>query len=468
MSMQKLSDIRQRGLIPAKRHDAFLLALLLALLINGLFYVIQAILPQLLLLFTLLGVTPRPLPPEEEKQIPFVLVDPESLSEEIREDLTIDAEAAASREARQTEEVELDLPEDTTYRAEGVEELFSAPEGSPGLPSPEGNVNEEPAEPEQPSPEEAEPVEEPPVEEPPEQVEPEPTPEPEPALPDLPDIEPLPEIAEEPPPPEPPPEMPPEPAPEQIPEPEPEQIVQEWTAPLEPDPEPPPPEPVVEPLPEMPVEPVPDAPDLASLPITPDGFIDSSTQELLRVLETPPERQIEEPPERPVVQPTPVPVEQPERIIEPEQPEPPRRPDRQRQPPFKKIGGEPNRAGSPPRRATESKALLLDDDASLRYLQSEWGKYMTKVGIQLQESLNRQIGMSPIAYSAGQIKLRFGINPDGTLAFRETVYYDGSLEAERLMSERMIKEAAPFDPLTPEMLKDLPYFQNITVLVTLF
>jgi hypothetical protein len=135
---------------------------------------------------------------------------------------------------------------------------------------------------------------------------------------------------------------------------------------------------------------------------------------------------------------------------------------------FKKIGSAnpPSGGGTPLRRSRETAVKLIGEDASMRILQHRWGPYMAKVARQLQESLNRQMILNPLIYSTGQIKLRFGIAPDGKLSFYETVFALDSMEAERILSERMLREAAPFDPLTPDMQKD-ENFQNLTVVVHL-
>ena len=53
--MPRSDKIRNYGLIPERRHDAFLLALLLALALNAAFFAIQAIIPRIASLLQLLG-----------------------------------------------------------------------------------------------------------------------------------------------------------------------------------------------------------------------------------------------------------------------------------------------------------------------------------------------------------------------------------------------------------------------------
>ncbi|MCD8350965.1 MAG: hypothetical protein LUC93_10190, partial [Planctomycetaceae bacterium] len=126
--MARIDRIRNNGAIPERRHDAFLLALLLAVAINIAFFAVQAILPTLAHLLQLLGPEPA-LQQQEEEQMPFVLVDPSFLDEEVTPDDAA-AESFLNRDARQTQET--DLPEDQPFIEEGVEEILSPPEGSMG------------------------------------------------------------------------------------------------------------------------------------------------------------------------------------------------------------------------------------------------------------------------------------------------------------------------------------------------
>ena len=103
----------------------------------------------------------------------------------------------------------------------------------------------------------------------------------------------------------------------------------------------------------------------------------------------------------------------------------------------------------------------------MRLLAHRYGEYMEKVARQLQESLNRVVMLSPLEYTRGNAKIRFGIAADGSLAYFETEYPgEGALVNVRLTSEQMLREAAPFDPPTEEMLAD-PNFQKMSVTVFL-
>ncbi len=490
MSMVRLSELRKKGVIPAKQHDAFLLALLLAVLANIAFFIVQALLPKIALLISLLGATPAP-PPDLDKQMPFVLVDP-SLFQEVDPNLPAEAEGSVSREASQTEE-RPDLPEDSPFVQQGADLILTAPEGTLDPPAPQGNapqdqdaqnepisdqqLTDQPEEVAEQLPDEAlpelpqlldepEPIaEQQPAEQPQQEVVPEnevPEPMVEPTLQDVPPPAPEPE-----PQPEPQPEPEPEPAPEPQPEPEPVQ---------EPVPEPEP-EPIVEPettpiaeetLPEETPDTPTDMLNLAMLPISPEGFIDPQPSESLS-------RPPVEPAELPQqlqqrlepAPPEPQQLQQPQPLQPPVPPAQPPQPQRDRpQPVFKKIGGENRATGAPLRRNQETSIKFIGEEASMRILQHRWGQYMAKVARQLQESLNRQMILSPTLYSTGQVKIRFGIAPDGSLSFYRTEFPLDSMEAERILSERMLKEAAPFDPLTAEMQKD-ENFQNMTVVVNL-
>ncbi len=470
--MAKPSRIRSRGAIPERQHDAFLLALLLAILINGAGFALQAILPKIALLLRLLGPQPAAMRQEEEATYPFVLVDPSLLTEEVDPDQLTEAESTVDRRARQTEATP-NLPDELAYRDEGLDQILTAQEGNPGpgessLQAP-GDASAPPSPDQADSPEQSEnPDESPPVE--PEQpAEPvEPAPPAEPAAPEPPP-EPMPDPPAEPAQPSEAIEQPPE-APETPEPPAPE-------TPSEPPPEPPEerpdlPEPAAE-LQEPEAEERPDTSpqviDLAALPLSADGIFspESSTREerLYRRPESPP-RQLQTT--------SPTPREQPleRRTVQPSdqanaQTAAPGRP--RSQPTFKRIGGGSVAGGAPPRRNTSSGVRLLDSDANMALLASRYGEYMAKVARQLQASLNREMVLNPTGYTSGQVKIRFGISPDGRITFQETMFpSDGSLPAERMMSERMLREAGPFDPFPPNMMRDVELFQKLTVVVNLY
>ncbi|MDR1611500.1 MAG: hypothetical protein LBT97_01825 [Planctomycetota bacterium] len=449
--MTRLSEFRRRGAIPARRHDAFLLALLLSLALCAAGFALQEFLPRLAAIISLIAPNPAPVE-EEEYAPPFVLVDP-SLVDAAVSDLPAEAEGNVSRLARQAAD-RPDLPAGSATMEEGVDVVLTAPEGNPGADVPAGNSDQDLVPPET------------------ARVEPEAPPESGAATdPGLrfrqPELPPLPEMT-----PEPERETPP-PAfdtPPPLPEPVPTETI--------PEPEPPPPalpEPEPEPIPEAASGPVREAEpaisdpddfvDLAMLPPVPEGFVNQST------------RTVNDRAAEPLAPP---PAESPPRLrpdelaVPPAAPpspdaSPPRTPDlppARPRPTFKKLGSEANRAGAPRRRNRESSVKLLGDDASMRILQHRYGAYMEKVARQLQESLNRQAVLNPAGYNRGQVKIRFGIAPDGSLSYWETIYAAEGMDAERILSERTVIEAAPFDPLTPEMRKD-ENFQKLTVTVNL-
>lgn len=521
--MAKISGIRKHGAIPDRQHDAFLLALLLALFINIAFFAVQALIPKIAMLIKLLGPerqTTRLAEPAEP-ELPFVLVDPSLFDEEPDPDQASEAMSDINRIARQTAATP-DLPEGAAYREEGIEELLSLPEGNPGpaisypqspseLRMPEaGAPAESPDSPEEA--EEAAPVPDlPEVREIPDQP-------PEEPLAPLEDIEPLPE-AEQPPAPEAPPEPPqeaPQEAPRELPpEPEsepatmPEPLPEASSEPLpepardipsQPDPEPHPlesePAAAADPLEEAtPADIAAETAEIAEIPVdemeqielamAPRVRDDSPDPRTRRLEETstrdryipppPPERlERRERPAEPVPEPGP---RQPNRARQPRQamePAPePRESRPRRQPVFRKIGprgeqgGGSVAGGAPPRKSTGTSVNMIDADPSMALLAHRYGPYMRKLVEQLQASLLRQIILNPSAYSRGQVKIRFGISPDGTLTYYDTIFPLDSLEAERLMSERMLMEAAPFEPLTPQMQAD-ELFQKMTVIVNLF
>lgn len=475
--MARYTRLRNHGAIPERQHDAFLLSLLLALVFSVGVFVLQALMPTIVFLMQLLGPEPAPPQPEPES-MPFVLVDYDYPDEELDPEKA-EAESNLTRQARQTEAAE-DLPEDRPTVEEGVDEILTNQAGNPGLAAASAANESEEITPE-PEPEidasEAEPVPEP---------ESDPSP-PEPELPELPEVaevEPVPEQLQFEPPPAPLPEEMPEPSPEPEPvaEPPPAPIPEpalEPEPPPEPDSEPEPePEPIPGPLPEPEVEPEPEPPepepepvaemiDLAALPMSAEGFFDPETRRLEERA-----RQVPEPPQR-QVRPEEF-YQPPQQVQQPVQPQQPQQPSEaaesgrpRRQPTFRRIGGASSAGGAPPRRNTGSAVRLIDADNNMAILAHRYGPYMKKVAAALQASLLRQIVLSPMAYSQGQVRIRFGISPDGTLTYYDTVFPVDGLDAERVLSERMLREAAPFDPLTPEMQRD-DLFQKMSVIVTLY
>lgn len=507
--MARIDKIRNHGTIPERRHDAFLLALLLALAINIAFFAALALIPKLAYLLQLLGPEPALQQPQEEETLPFILVNDDMEDEEVDPENAA-AESFISRNARQ-EEATPDLPEDQPFVPEGVEELLTPPEGSSGpeqgthdapeAPASEAEPTEEveadqqhesagedtPAEDysETPEPEAAPPEElsAPAEPQPPPEPEPEPIPEPEPEPPPEAPPEPPPEPVEEwmPRPPEELPEPEPQPEPEPVPEPPPEPEPFEE---LPPEPEELPPEPLP-PEPEPQPDPAAEMIDLAALPLSPEGFFDPQTQyleELARQsqpLPPPPPQWREPPPE--VYQPA-IPAPQPEayRMPEPEpQPQQSAQQPRDRtgrpQPTFRRIGGASSAASTPsvsggsPRRVNRNTGVnLLDSDPNMKVLEHRYGQYMRKLARLLQESLNREVMLNPTYYTRGQSRIYFSIAADGSLAYYDTQYpAPGELDYVRITSERTVVNAGPFEKPTQEMLDD-PLFKRMSLTVNLY
>lgn len=492
--MAKVTRIRDRGAIPERRHDAFLLALLLAVSLNVAFFALQALIPKIANLLQVLG--PEAAVPKEEEHYPFILVNDSLLEEELDPLLEPHALSDRARDARQVDD-QSDLPIDRPQEEEGVEELLSFPPGNPGPAelSPEqipGEIQETPAPDEEDSPSETEEPSEPQENSEPDEFQDLPE---APEVPEaieqmeIPEIEELPELSEPPPEleplPEPPPESEPLPEPPQeIPEPEPIAEPQPFILPIpEPEevPESPPVEepledlqPYPEPVPveEMPeIDPTPyadpalDMVDLASLPIDPEGFMDPQTRLLEEIAlrsPTTPSAWPEPPQEQYVSQ-----QYQPPQAYQQPQPERPRssRSGRSEPPPIKQLGGGAQRGGTPQQRNRSSRVNLLDSDSNMRVLAHRYGAYMRKLQMQLQESLNRVVRLNPTSYNRGNARLQFTIAADGTLAAYIT--QDHTLESVRMISETTLREAAPFDPPTQEMLQD-PLFQRMTLTVNLY
>ncbi|MCC8108566.1 MAG: hypothetical protein LIQ30_05860, partial [Planctomycetes bacterium] len=126
-----MNKIRNRGVIPERRHDAFLLALLLAVSMNVAFFAVQAILPHLAYLLQALGPEARmaePIPEEEE--LPFILVDPSLLDDDVPPE-NPDTMSTVTMTAKQNSESP-DIPEDSAYIPEGVDEILTPEPGNPG------------------------------------------------------------------------------------------------------------------------------------------------------------------------------------------------------------------------------------------------------------------------------------------------------------------------------------------------
>ncbi len=491
--MPGLDSIRNNGRIPERRHDAFLLALLLAIGINVAFFALQALLPHLSALLQALGARPAE---QVEETFPFVLVDPSFLDEEPPETAP-SATAAVNRAARQEAVAPADGEE--VYRPEGVREQLLMEEGNPGEIDPgmdsagvpeieeSGDASQSDGEesPEETTPEPAEPTE---PAEPAEPVEPaqEPT---EPAEPvEAPPPEPQPEPVPEPPPEPPPP--PPEPLPEPAPLPEPPPPV-ELPEELLPPPEPPEPEPQ-EPAEQPEILPDPaeaELIDLAMLPVSERGLFDpqpsrpeTRSEPLPPAQPTPPvaapmpdqfaETEIFT--ARPTPQPT-QPVEaRPEAVPDPSQPNRPVRPPARPRtantpaPTFRRLGGAGTAGGAPPRRSVSGRRVDIFDDPYMALLRDRYPEYMTKLARMLQDSLNRTMVFYPNYYATGQALLLFRIAPEGVIEWYETQYpVDGSDDTLRSISERTLLEAGPFDPPPAAMLAD-PAFQRMSLTVNIY
>ncbi len=448
--MAKISRLRNRGAIPERQHDAFLLALLLAVSINIGIFALQAILPKISLLLRLLGPEPAAMQQQDEPAYPFVLVDPGLLNEEVDPNQPHEAESTISRQARQTEPMP-HLPEGVPHQEEGVDQILSAPSGNPGPGESSAQAPGETAAPPSPdqteSPEQQEEnAEETPPFEPEQPSQPEPPTEPAPAPP-LEAVQPPPE------PDEPPPETPPA----ETPAPPPPEPPEERPDSPEPAPE------NIEPEPADRPEPSSEMIDLASLPLSADGYF---SRENLPPAEQPRRRPESAPRQAPEAMPEPRPAVQP--AAPAQAATGPSRPNRP-QPTFKRIGGGSVAGGAPPRRNASTAVRLIDSDPNMALLASRYGEYMAKLARQLQDSLTREVILNPTGYTSGQVKIRFGITPNGQLSFQETLFpADGSLAAERMMSERMLREAGPFDPFSPDMMKDAAFFQKLTVVINLY
>ncbi len=470
--MPRLDSIRKNGAIPERRHDAFLLALLLAVGFNVAVFAAQALLPHLAALLQMLGAEANI---AREEAFPFVLVDPSFLDEPPPEAPA--ATSAINREARQeamTPEAGRDV-----YRPEGVQEQLLLAEGNPGEIDPgvdssglpdieavggDANAPTEPTEaPPEAMPEEApeetppEPAEEPP---PPEEAAPEPLPEPPPEAP----AEPLP----------PPPQ--PEETPDPSPQPLPEQLVE---APPEAPPAEPPPEPV--PVEEPAASPLPELTDLAALPVMEGGIFDPDTRmlrERAREVVPPapariPERRESFQPEQavqPWPQPATQPMQEPQTAQRPDQPVRPQRRNRENAPQatVRQMGGAGVAGGARPRQNMRGRSVDLFDDPYMALLRDRYPEYMTKLGRMLQDSLNRTMVLYPNYYATGQARLLFRIDAGGLIDWYETQYpVDGSDNTLRAISERTLLEAGPFDPPPAAMLAD-PAFQRMSLNVYIY
>ncbi|MCC8189101.1 MAG: hypothetical protein LIP77_00510 [Planctomycetes bacterium] len=471
--MPKVGKLRDQGTLAERRHDAFLLALLVALLLNISFFTIQALIPKLSYLLQLLGPDQALAQRQEEDDFfPFVLVDPGLPDEEPDPEQQTEAEANRTRLARQAE-AHPELEEGFSFQEEGIDVVLTAPDGNPGpgegthdAVASEGSPDGEPM-PEVEGTAEADPMDRA------EEVEADPLP-----LPDPSEAGEVPETSDEAasamPDDGPPDTEPPEtsaadsepavavPVEDSPPEPPAEDLAATEAPPAGSD---------LDPEAEMgldgavPEEPLPDLLELAALPIVADGLLSPETRpersEQWEAANVPPPSRL-------------VPEEFTADSPPPETASAgPRSRDRtnRRQATIRQVGQQaresaPSQAGgSPPRRNTTSSVKVLDADASMALLTHRYGAYMEKLARQLQASLLTQVILTPQDYGRGQVKIRFGISPDGTLTYYETLFpADDSQIAERLLSERMLREAAPFDPLTPQMAQD-ENFQRMTVVV---
>ena len=90
---------------------------------------------------------------------------------------------------------------------------------------------------------------------------------------------------------------------------------------------------------------------------------------------------------------------------------------------------------------------------------------MEKIETALDQSMRRQEVLNPRLYKKGVIRIRFGVDKDGRLTHYQAIQTPEGMEMERILSETVLTEAAPFfPPMTDEMSKD-PLFQRMTLIV---
>lgn len=508
--MAQLDRIRNHGAIPERRHDAFLLALLLAVLLNIAFFAIQALLPRLTTLLQSLGANP---PASRQEEHPFVLVDPSLLDDTPPPDI-YDATSTVNRQASQLEETpdESPLPKEE----QGVDELLTLPKGTfgeldPGVDS-EGdpevdaigdfssnqpeNVEESPnsdesAEADVDAHEAGEASEALQMENLPEAAQ----------TPDLPEPapEPVQETAE-------PMPEPPEPIPDPVPTPEP---IEEYVPPPpmeetpEPEPSPEPPPETYEPPPEIDQAMVPDEPyeeaeptrdpepisdliDLAMLPTSDEGLFSPQSQrfeDLIQPVEPvrqpPPQYQERrdyyqpQPQEQQFYQQQPQYQEPAQQVQEQQNPDAPVRPKRRqreggRQAQFREMGTPSESGGAPPRKNMSGKQVDMFGDPYMALLRDRYPEYMIKMLRQLQASLNRTMVLYPNYYATGQSGMFFRISPEGKVSYYELLFpAEGVDDTLRMISRQTLLEAAPFDPPPQEMLND-PAFQRMRLTVNIY
>jgi hypothetical protein len=110
----------------------------------------------------------------------------------------------------------------------------------------------------------------------------------------------------------------------------------------------------------------------------------------------------------------------------------------------------------------------LGDDVVMAALKAKYGAYMEEVQKRIDAAAARAMVLDQHRYKAGVVVgIRFGIAADGRLSATSVIEPDDEQLAEQVLGERLLRDAAPFPPLTREMQED-PDFQKMTLGVFFF
>jgi outer membrane biosynthesis protein TonB len=129
---------------------------------------------------------------------------------------------------------------------------------------------------------------------------------------------------------------------------------------------------------------------------------------------------------------------------------------------FKPVAPAPEGGAAPNRKRSSAR---LEGDRSYRLLKAKYPEYMAIVKKRFGQGLYAAGSMRERSYRTGEVVMRFGIAPDGTLSKAELVERRSEMLAEETLCRDALEAAAPFPPFTEEMKKDAKLFDNIGVRV---
>lgn len=126
---------------------------------------------------------------------------------------------------------------------------------------------------------------------------------------------------------------------------------------------------------------------------------------------------------------------------------------------FQPIGERAVKSGKRQEKAESS--AKLEGNKAFNVLRDKYPAYMSRLVRKIERQLAANAMIRTRSYNAGLVRMAFGIKPDGGLAKLERISVPEDMLAEEAIFRKAMNEAAPFEPLTEEMQKDMKLFGDI-------